>query len=104
MFFILKSNIKATHFYWDYGILGYSTSYKPKVHIKEYRSNQFDDYLQGYIKCNCDWQEMYISVFRALDSYLIVQHNEPLTETHISTLTFLVEVANERYQKEINGI
>ena len=104
MFCILKSNIKATHFYWDYGILGYSTSYKPKVHIKEYRSNQFDDYLQGDIKCNCDWQGMYISVFRALDSYLIVQHNEPLTETQISTLTFLVEVANQRYQKEINGI
>lgn len=100
MFCILKSNIKATHFYWDYGILGYSTSYKPKVHIKEYRSNQFDDYLQGDIKCNCDWQGMYISVFRALDSYLIVQHNEPLTENQISTLTFLVEVANERYQKK----
>ena len=104
MFCILKSDIKATHFYWDYGILGYSTSYKPKVHIKEYRSNQFDDYLQGDIKCNCAWQGMYISIFKALDSYLIVQHDEPLTETEISTLTFLVEVANERYQKEINGI
>lgn len=104
MFCILKSDIKATHFYWDYGILGYSTSYKPKVHIREYRSNQFDDYLQGDIKCNCDWQGMYISVFRAFDSYLIVQHDEPLTETEVSTLTFLVEVANQRYQKEINGI
>ena len=97
MFCILKSDIKATHFYWDYGILGYSTSYKPKVHIREYRSNQFDDYLQGDIKCNCDWQGMYISIFRALDSYLIVQHDEPLTETEVSTLTFLVEVANQRY-------
>lgn len=104
MFCILKSDIKATHFYWDYGILGYSTSYKPKVHIREYRSNQFDDYLQGNIKCNCDWQGMYISIFRALDSYLIVQHDEPLTETEVSILTFLVEVANHRYQKEINGI
>ena len=100
MFCILKSDIKATHFYWDYGILGYSTSYKPKVHIKEYRSNQFDDYLQGDIKCNCAWRGMYISIFKALDSYLIVQHDEPLTETEISTLTFLVEVANERYQKK----
>lgn len=104
MFCILKSDIKATHFYWDYGILGYSTSYKPKVHIREYRSNQFDDYLKGNIKCNCDWQGMYISIFRALDSYLIVQHDEPLTETEVSTLTFLVETANQRYQKEINGI
>ncbi len=104
MFCILKSDIKATHFYWDYGILGYSTSYKPEVHIREYRSNQFDNYLQGDIKCNCGWQGMYISVFRALDSYLIVQHNKPLTETEVSTLTFLVEVANQRYQKEINGI
>ena len=104
MFCILKSDIKATHFYWDYGILGYSTSYMPKVHIREYRSNQFDDYLQGDIMCNCDWQGMYISVFRALDSYLIVQHDEPLTETEVSTLTFLVEEANQRYQKEINAI
>lgn len=104
MFCILKSDIKATHFYWDYGILGYSTSYKPKVNIREYHSNQFDDYLQGDVKCNCDWQGMYISILKALDSYLIVQHDEPLTETEVSTLTFLVEEANQRYQKEITGL
>lgn len=104
MFCILKSGIKVTRFYWDYDILGYSTSYKPKVHIREYRSNQFDDYLHGDSKCNCDWQGMYINIFKVFDSYLIVQHDEPLTEIEISTLQFLVEEANQRYQKEINNI
>lgn len=104
MFCILKSGIKVTHFYWDYDILGYSTTYEPKVYISGYRSDQFDDYLHGNSGCNCDWQGMYISVFKAIDSYLIVQHNEPLTEAEVSTLTFLVEMANQRYRKEINGI
>ena len=104
MFCILKSGIKATHFYWDYGILGYSTSYEPKVHLREYNSNQFDDYLHGNGECNCPWKGMYISIFKVLDSYLIIQHDEPLTEIEISTLQFLVSAANQRYQKEMNKL
>ena len=55
MFCILKSGIKATHFYWDNSILGYSTSYQPKVHLRGYSSNQFDDYLHNSGEPNYSW-------------------------------------------------
>ncbi|MBR3954801.1 MAG: hypothetical protein IKJ63_04950 [Clostridia bacterium] len=102
LFCILKSGIKATHFYWDYGILGYSTSYQPKVHLSEHRSNQFDEFLHGDGKCNHSWKGMYISVFKALDSYLIIQHDEPLKDDEITSVKYLVEVANQRYQNELS--
>ena len=46
---------------------------------------------------------MYISGFKALDSYLIVQHNDPLTEDEITTIKFLIDVSDERYQSEMNS-
>lgn len=103
MFFILKNGIKATHFYWDYSILGYSTSYQPKKHITGYHSNQFDDYLNNGNMYNCCWQGMYICVFKVIDSYLIIQHNEPLTELEISKVQSLVEFTNQCYQDEISA-
>ena len=102
MFCILKSGIQATHFYWDNSIFGYSTSIKPAVRLREYHSNQFDDYLK-VLAPNYQWQGMYISGFKALDSYLIVQHNDLLTEDEIATITFLVDVSNERYKSEMNS-
>ena len=102
MFCILKSGIQATHFYWDNSIFGYSTSYEPSVHLREYRSDQFNDYLKN-LTSNYKWNGMYISGFKALDSCLIVQHNDLLTEDEITTIKFLVDVSNERYQSEMNG-
>ena len=103
MFCILKNGIRATHFYWDYGILGYSTSYKPKVSIREYCSNQFDGYLHPKNTFNCDWKGMYISICPVIGSHLIVQHDEPLTEIEITTLQLLVDAVNQRYQSEMNN-
>lgn len=103
MFCILKNGIRATHFYWDYGILGYSTSYKPKVSIREYCSNQFDGYLHPRNTFNCDWKGMYISICPVIGSHLIVQHDEPLTEIEITTLQLLVDAVNQRYQSEMNN-
>lgn len=104
MLCILKIGIKATHFYWDYNILGYSTSYQPKVHLSEYSSNQFDGYLHDNGEYNCPWKGMLISVFKALDSYLIIQHNEPLADSEISAIENLVGLANQRYQKEMSNL
>ncbi len=103
MFCILKSGIKATHFYWDNSIMGYSTSYEPTVHLSSYSSNQFDDYLK-HMTPNHLWHDMYISGYKVLDSYLIVQHNEPLTENEIAIIKVLVDVSNERYQSETTAI
>ena len=104
MFCILKSGIKATHFYWDNSILGYSTSYQPKVHLRGYSSNQFDDYLHNSGEPNYSWQGMYISGFNALDSHLIVQHDDPLSDDEIEAIKYVVEVANQRYQSEIDAL
>ena len=102
MFCILKSGIQATHFYWDNSIFGYSTSYEPSVNLREYRSDQFNDYLKN-LTSNYKWNGMYISGFKALDSYLIVQHNDPLTEDEITTIKFLIDVSDERFQSEMNS-
>ena len=104
MFCILKSGIQATHFYWDNSILGYSTSYLPKVELREFRSNQFDEYLQNNKNPNYSWHGMYISGFDALDTYLIVQHNDPLSDDEIRTINCLVDVANQRYKTELEII
>lgn len=103
MFCILKSGIKATHFYWDYDILGYSTTYQPKVHSSRYSLDQFDDYLNGEGECNCPWQDMYISIFKTIGSYLIIQHDEPLTQKEVFTIRHIVANANQRYQSEIGA-
>ena len=104
MFCILKSGIQATRFYWDNSILGYSTSYLPKVELREYRSNQFDEYLQNNKNPNYSWHGMYISGFDALDTYLIVQHNDPLSDNEIRTINYLVDVANQRYKTDLEII
>ena len=103
MFCILKSGIKATHFYWDNSILGYSTSYQPKVHLREYSSDQFEDYLNNSAEPNYLWHEMYITGFNALDSYLIIQHNDPLSDDEILAIKCVIEVANQRYKSELDS-
>lgn len=101
MFYILKSGIKATHFYWDNSIFGYSTSYQPRVRLSGYSSNQFGDYLHNSGEPNYSWKGMYISGFEALGSHLIVQHDDPLSADEIKVIEFLVEIANQRYQSEV---
>ncbi len=83
--------------------MGYATSYEPIVHIDNYSSNQFEEYL----KCmtpNYQWHGMYISGFKALDSYLIVQHNSPFTDEELSKISYLVDVSNELYQSELENL
>ena len=101
MFCILKTGIKATHFYWDNSVMGYSTSFEPTVHLSSYSSNQFDNYLKSETP-NYPWHGMYITGFKALDSHLIVQHNTPLSDEEITAIKALVDISNERYQAELN--
>ena len=103
MFCILKIGIKATHFYYDISIMGYSTSFEPTVHLNSFSSNQFDDYLKNKTP-NCPWRGMYITGFDVFDSYLIIQHNTPLSDDEISAIKVLVDTSNERYKSEINEL
>lgn len=96
-FYILKSGIRVSHFYFQDGILGYSTSIEPSHHIREYRSNQFDKYTIGDGEKNIEWNRMYVSVYKVFDTYLILQHNEPLSQSDLSVIQTLVNENDLKY-------
>ena len=101
MFCILKIGIKATHFYYDSSLMGYSTSFEPIVPLTSFSLNQFNDYLRDKTP-NYPWRGMYITGFDVFDSYLIIQHNTPLSDAEISAIKVLVNTSNERYNFEMN--
>lgn len=96
-YYILKSGIKVSHFYFQDNILGYSTSIEPSHHIREYRSNQFDKYTIGDGEKNIEWNRMYVSVYKVFDTYLILQHNEPLSQSDLSVIQTLVNENELKY-------
>lgn len=98
-FYILKSGIKVSHFYFQDNILGYSTSIEPSHHLREYRSNQFDKYTTGDGEKNIEWNRMYISVYKVFDTYLILQHNERLPKSALSVIQEIIDDNNLRYDK-----
>ena len=53
---------------------------------------------------NYSWQGMYISGFEALDSHLIVQHDDPLSDDEIEAIKIVINIANQRYQSEIDAL
>jgi hypothetical protein len=44
---------------------------------------------------------MYISGFKVLDSYLFIQHDDPILNDEIEMIKHLVGVADQRYQSEM---
>lgn len=96
-FYILKSGIRVSHFYFQDDILGYSTSIEPSHHIREYRSNQFDKHTIGDGEKNIEWNRMYVSVYKVFDTYLILQHNEPLSQSDLSVIQTLVNENDLKY-------
>lgn len=95
---ILQAGIPATHFYTDYDILGYSTSITPKKHITRHSSNQFEKYIGEKDVPNIPWNEMFISIFKFLDIHFVIQHNQKLNDTDISTVDSLISDLNKQYQ------
>ncbi|MFR8219280.1 MAG: hypothetical protein ACLU91_11320 [Oscillibacter sp.] len=95
---ILQAGIPATHFYTDYDILGYSTSITPKKHITHHSSNQFEKYISEKDVPNIPWNEMFISIFKFLDIHFVIQHDQELNDTDISTIKSLISDLNKQYQ------
>lgn len=97
---ILLAGINASYFYpQSYSPLGYSTSYRAKTILNSWSSNQFDDYLGETFKSNIPWNDMYISVFPLLDSYLIIQHNDLFKDAEIHLIEKNVNSTNQQYQQ-----
>lgn len=95
---ILQAGIPATHFYTDYDILGYSTSITPQKHITHHSSNQFEKYISEKDVPNIPWNEMFISIFKFLDIHFVIQHDQELNDTDISTIKSLISDLNKQYQ------
>ena len=53
---------------------------------------------------NYSWQGMFISGFKALDSHLIVQHDDPISDDEIEAIKIVVDIANQRYQSELDEL
>lgn len=98
-FYILKSGIRVSHFYFQDDILGYSTSIEPSHQLNEYRSNQFDKYIVGDGEKNIEWNHMFISVYKVFDSYVILQHNELLLDSELSAIQAIIDENNLRYSE-----
>ena len=98
-FYILKSGVKVSHFYFQNDFLGYSTSIEPSHQLNEYRSNQFDKYIVGDGEKNIEWNHMFISVYKVFDSYIILQHNELLLDSELSTIQAIIDESNLRYSE-----
>lgn len=96
-FYILKSGIKVSHFYFQNDFLGYSTNIKPSHQLIELRSDQFDKYAIGDGEKNIEWNRMFISVYKVFDSYIILQHNEPLSQSDLSVMQTIIDESNLRY-------
>lgn len=102
---ILDTNIKIVHFYWQYDIIGYSTSNEIKPMKWSVESNQFDECLkseQGFK--NYEWRESYISYYEVFETYIILQHYEKLSEKELCDIQTIVETFNKRYWESIFGI
>ena len=95
---VLQAGIPATHFYTDYDILGYSTSITPKTHITQYSSNQFEKHIGEEDAPNIPWNEMFISIFKFLDTHFVIQHDHELSDSDISTVSSLIAELNKQYQ------
>ena len=95
---ILLDGINASYFYPQYySLLGYSTSYKARVLLNSWSSDQFDEYLGENCKQNIPWNDMYISVFQLLDSYLVIQHNDIFKDEEIHIIETNVNSVNQQY-------
>ena len=98
-FDILKSGIQVSHFYFDDDFLGYSTSIEPTHELKEHRSDMFDSFTIGNGESNINWNGMFISIYKAFENYIILQHNKPFTKSSIAVIKSIIDNKNEQYNE-----
>ena len=94
---ILENHLQISHFYFKDNFLGYSTSILPSHELREYRSDQFDLFTVGEGAGNVLWKGMFLSIFKVFDTYIIIQHNEELSESAMSLVRHIVDDFNQQY-------
>ena len=94
---ILENQLQISHFYFKDDFFGYSTSILPSHELREYRSDQFDQYTVGDGAGNILWEGMYLSVFKVFDTYIILQHNEELSKSGLALVQQVIGDLNQQY-------
>ncbi len=60
-------------------------------------SRLFGRICYGYRR-DKQWNEMFISIFKFLDIHFVIQHDQELNDTDISTIKSLISDLNKQYQ------
>ena len=96
-FKLLKAGIKVSHFYYDDDIFGYATCIHPAHELTEYSSAQFEMYKARKNKQNIPWKGMFISLYKVFDTYLILQHNDTLSNKDNILIQDIIDKSNSQY-------
>lgn len=90
-FWLLKKHLSISHIFFQDDFLGYTTSIRPTNELREYRPNQFDLYLIGEENTNIEWNGMFISVFKSSENYVVLLHNDVLSESDILAAKTIID-------------
>lgn len=99
MFYILKSGIRVSTFYFCSGLTWYYTSIKCNYQRLEYGGEEFKEYLESDNKFNQPCKNVFMSVILMFKEPLFIEHNEKLTSDEIQVLIKLesegIKLSNE---------
>ena len=103
MFYILKTGIKVSVFYYNRGITWYYTSVRSNFDRKVYGGQEFEKYLKPDDKFNQSCENVYISVITMYKDTLYIEHNELLSKEEIEALKILESESKKEFD-EINKV
>ncbi|MEA5015093.1 MAG: hypothetical protein VB099_11080 [Candidatus Limiplasma sp.] len=86
MFYILKSGLQISNFYFYYGASWYLTSIKCNYKRHTFGKSVFEQYLKPDDRFNQPCENIYISVILMYDEPLFLEHNESCTNDEIQIL------------------
>lgn len=100
---ILIMGLKISEFHTGgISIFPYWTSIPSNYKRRHWNSNEFNEYLNSDIKFNIQYNGVYLSFVEMYDEPLFLQHNEPLSELEIISLTELAKKLTVQYKELIN--
>lgn len=88
---ILKTGAMISHIYFNDDFTGYFTNIKSKHNYDGYSSNQFDRYIIGNGPKNVMWNNTFISVYKFLDTYVILQHDDRLDDILLAEFQNIID-------------
>ena len=97
---VLRMGLKISEFHTGgISILPYWTSIQSNYDRRQWSSNEFNEYLNGEVKFNIPYHNVYLSFVIFCDEPLFLQHNDLLSEIEIISLSQLADKLNKQYEE-----